>query len=81
MEITLCRLNFLFDFLFIKYLFKGYLPAKVERREDTLIRKRDEYWSYVSQYYHTRTESEHQDTFRQVFEPFENKTRSIFRLN
>jgi hypothetical protein len=70
MEITLCRLNFLFDFLFIKYLFKGYLPAKVERREDTLIRKRDEYWSYVSQ-----------DTFRQVFEPFENKTRSIFRLN
>ncbi|CAF3758017.1 unnamed protein product [Rotaria magnacalcarata] len=44
----------------------GYLPPKVERREDTLTRKRDEYWSYVSQYYHTRTESEHQDTFRQL---------------
>jgi len=44
----------------------GYLPLKIERREDTLTRKRDEYWSYVSQYYHTRTESEHQDTFRQI---------------
>ncbi|CAF0875800.1 unnamed protein product [Rotaria sp. Silwood1] len=44
----------------------GYLPSKVERREDTLTRKRDEYWSYVSQYYHTRSESEHQDTFRQI---------------
>ncbi|CAF2381448.1 unnamed protein product [Rotaria sp. Silwood2] len=44
----------------------GYLPPKVERREDTLTRKRDEYWCYVSQYYHTRTESEHQDTFRQI---------------
>ncbi|CAF4126099.1 unnamed protein product, partial [Rotaria magnacalcarata] len=44
----------------------GYLPPKVERREDTLTRKRDEYWSYVSQYYHTRTDKEHQDTFRQI---------------
>ncbi|CAF1130851.1 unnamed protein product [Rotaria sordida] len=44
----------------------GYLPPKVERREDTLTRKRDEYWSYVNQYYHTRTDSEHQDTFRQI---------------
>ncbi|UJR10469.1 hypothetical protein I4U23_014673 [Adineta vaga] len=44
----------------------GYLPPKIERREDTLTRKRDEYWSYVSQYYHTRTDSEHQDTFRQI---------------
>ncbi|CAF1316799.1 unnamed protein product [Adineta ricciae] len=44
----------------------GYLPPKTERREDTLSRKRDEYWSYVDQYYHTRTDSEHQDTFRQI---------------
>ncbi|CAF3331831.1 unnamed protein product [Rotaria socialis] len=44
----------------------GYLPPKVERQEDTLTRKRDEYWSYVSQYYHTRTDKEHQDTFRQI---------------
>ncbi|CAF1327680.1 unnamed protein product [Didymodactylos carnosus] len=44
----------------------GYLPAKVDRRDDTLKRKRDEYWSYVSQYYHTRSESVHQDTFRQI---------------
>ncbi|CAF0846404.1 unnamed protein product [Adineta steineri] len=44
----------------------GYLSSKIERREDTLTRKREEYWSYVSQYYHTRTEIEHQDTFRQI---------------
>ncbi|CAF0833937.1 unnamed protein product [Adineta steineri] len=44
----------------------GYLPPKIERREDTLVRKRDEYWSYVTQYYHTRVDSEHQDTFRQI---------------
>jgi len=50
----------------IRSIFQGYLPPKIERREDTLTRKRDEYWSYVSQYYHTRTGSEHQDTFRQV---------------
>lgn len=44
----------------------GYIPPKVERQNETLTRKRDEYWSYVSQYYHTRNESDHQDTFRQI---------------
>jgi len=60
--------NILIDIFnqFILFFFQGYLPPKIERREDTLTRKRDEYWSYVSQYYHTRTGSEHQDTFRQV---------------
>ena len=53
-------------FIIEYFYFKGYLPAKIERRTETLTRKRDEYWSYVSQYYHTRTQSEHQDTFRQV---------------
>jgi TBC1 domain family member 2 len=47
-------------------LLQGYLPPKIERREETLTRKRDEYWSYVEQYYSTRTGSEHQETFRQV---------------
>ena len=51
-------------------LFQGYLPAKIERREETLTRKRDEYWSYVDQYYPTRTESEHLETFRQVSNDF-----------
>jgi len=44
----------------------GYLPSKAERRDETLNRKRDEYWSYVRQYYHTRDHIEHQDTFRQI---------------
>lgn len=65
METALCMLD---EFIYSAYsfYFQGYLPPKVERKEDTLTRKRDEYWSYVSQYYHTRTEAEHQDTFRQV---------------
>lgn len=44
----------------------GYLPAKVDRREEILNRKRDEYWSYVDQYFPTRTEIEHLETFRQI---------------
>lgn len=65
MEITLCMLK-LFVSSVNSFYFQGYLPPKAERREDTLTRKRDEYWSYVNQYYHTRVDSEHQDTFRQV---------------
>ncbi|XP_050693947.1 TBC1 domain family member 22B-like isoform X2 [Eriocheir sinensis] len=47
-------------------LLNGYLPANSERREDTLQRKRKEYWSFVDQYYGTRHEDIHQDTFRQI---------------
>ncbi|XP_066966923.1 TBC1 domain family member 22B isoform X9 [Macrobrachium rosenbergii] len=47
-------------------LLNGYLPANVERREETLKRKREEYWSFVKQYYETRHEDIHQDTFRQI---------------
>ncbi|KAK3884867.1 hypothetical protein Pcinc_010886 [Petrolisthes cinctipes] len=47
-------------------LLNGYLPANSERREDTMKRKREEYWSFVKQYYHTRLEESYQDTFRQI---------------
>lgn len=42
------------------------MPTNFERREVTLGRKREEYWRYVEQYFHTRYEEQHQDTFRQV---------------
>jgi len=38
----------------------------LDRREVTLKRKRDEYWDYVEQYFHTRYDEQHQITFRQV---------------
>lgn len=45
---------------------QGYLPASVDRREPTLQRKRHEYFSFIEQYYDTRHQDMHQDTFRQV---------------
>ena len=45
---------------------QGYLPASVDRREPTLQRKRHEYFSFIEQYYDTRHQEMHQDTFRQV---------------
>ncbi|XP_061429976.1 TBC1 domain family member 22B [Lethenteron reissneri] len=47
-------------------LLSGYLPATSERREPTLQRKRLEYFSFIEQYYDSRNEEHHQDTFRQV---------------
>ncbi|KAF0305156.1 TBC1 domain family member 22B [Amphibalanus amphitrite] len=47
-------------------LLSGYLPLPRERREPTLCRKRDEYWSFVQQYYDTRHDDIHQDTYRQI---------------
>ncbi|VDM41507.1 unnamed protein product [Toxocara canis] len=44
----------------------GYLPTNFERREVTLARKRQEYWHYVEQYFYTRFEEQHQDTYRQI---------------
>ncbi|KAA0192226.1 hypothetical protein HAZT_HAZT004196 [Hyalella azteca] len=44
----------------------GYLPANFERRQEALERKRKEYWNFVKQYYHTRHEDQHSDTFRQI---------------
>lgn len=45
---------------------QGYLPANIDRREETLQRKRQEYQNFIDQYYHTRTDPLHIDTFRQV---------------
>ncbi|MCL4127945.1 UNVERIFIED_CONTAM: hypothetical protein GTU68_025110, partial [Idotea baltica] len=47
-------------------LLSGYLPANAERREETLKRKRDEYWSFVRQYFNTRSDDLHHDTYRQI---------------
>ncbi|XP_052678709.1 TBC1 domain family member 22B-like isoform X1 [Crassostrea angulata] len=46
-------------------ILSGYLPASVDRREPTLQRKRHEYFSFIEQYYDTRHQEMHQDTFRQ----------------
>lgn len=45
---------------------KGYIPINVDKRAPTLKRKREEYWHLVEQYYDTRHEETHQDTFRQI---------------
>lgn len=47
-------------------ILSGYLPTNFERREVTLARKRQEYWHYVEQYFYTRFEEQHQDTYRQI---------------
>ncbi|XP_068022472.1 TBC1 domain family member 22A isoform X2 [Melanerpes formicivorus] len=49
-------------------LLSGYLPANVDRRESTLQRKRKEYFAFVEQYYDSRNDENHQDTYRQIFE-------------
>ena len=45
---------------------QGYLPANMERRELVLRRKRDEYFGFIEQYYHSRTDDNYRDTYRQV---------------
>lgn len=45
---------------------QGYLPANTERRKLTLQRKREEYFGFIEQYYDSRNEEHHQDTYRQV---------------
>jgi len=47
-------------------ILSGYLPINFERRDLTLARKREEYWHYVEQYFYTRHDEQHQDTFRQI---------------
>ncbi|XP_032958725.1 TBC1 domain family member 22B-like isoform X3 [Rhinolophus ferrumequinum] len=49
-------------------LLSGYLPANAERRTPTLQRKREEYFGFIEQYYDSRNEEHHQDTYRQIFE-------------
>ncbi|KAJ8261831.1 hypothetical protein GJAV_G00158970 [Gymnothorax javanicus] len=47
-------------------LLSGYLPANAERRESTLQRKRQEYFGFIQQYYDSRNDEHHQDTYRQI---------------
>lgn len=47
-------------------LLAGYLPANSERRAAVLERKREEYFNFVKQYYDTRNEDIHQETYRQI---------------
>ncbi|KAJ8269160.1 hypothetical protein COCON_G00117670 [Conger conger] len=47
-------------------LLSGYLPANAERRESTLQRKRQEYFGFIQQYYDSRNDENHQDTYRQI---------------
>ncbi|XP_066525886.1 TBC1 domain family member 22A isoform X3 [Hoplias malabaricus] len=47
-------------------LLSGYLPANAERRASTLQRKRMEYFGFIEQYYDSRNDEHHQDTYRQI---------------
>lgn len=47
-------------------VWQGYLPANKERRELVLKRKREEYFGFIEQYYHSRTDEHYKDTYRQV---------------
>ncbi|XP_007502573.1 TBC1 domain family member 22A isoform X1 [Monodelphis domestica] len=47
-------------------LLSGYLPANVDRREGTLRRKQKEYFAFIEQYYDSRNDEAHQDTYRQI---------------
>lgn len=78
MATTLCKYLTLSSFLplspyFIFFflspplsLLQGYLPVNIDRREETLQRKRSEYLKLIDQYYHMRDDSIHKDTFRQI---------------
>lgn len=46
---------------------QGYLPANAERRDSVLQRKRQEYFGFIQQYYDSRNDEHHQDTYRQVY--------------
>ena len=45
---------------------QGYIPTALERRRPVMDRKRQEYCKLVQQYYDTRLQELHQETFRQV---------------
>lgn len=60
---TIANTDYSKPFLF---LFQGYLPPAADRRQATLERKRKEYFSFIDQYYDTRHQEMHEETFRQV---------------
>ncbi|ESO99117.1 hypothetical protein LOTGIDRAFT_142126, partial [Lottia gigantea] len=47
-------------------ILSGYLPPSLDRREATLERKRNEYFGFIEQYYDTRYQELHAETFRQI---------------
>nr|XP_045009182.1 TBC1 domain family member 22A isoform X2 [Jaculus jaculus]XP_045009183.1 TBC1 domain family member 22A isoform X2 [Jaculus jaculus] len=47
-------------------LLSGYLPANVDRRSATLLRKQKEYFAFIEHYYDSRNDEAHQDTYRQI---------------
>jgi hypothetical protein len=47
-------------------ILSSYIPPSEDRRDLTLQRKRQEYFNFVSQYYDTRLQDIHADTFRQI---------------
>ncbi|KRZ20747.1 TBC1 domain family member 22B, partial [Trichinella pseudospiralis] len=47
-------------------LLSGYAPFNKSRVDQVLKQKRDEYFNLVEQYFHTRFDESHQDTFRQI---------------
>ncbi|XP_017349916.1 TBC1 domain family member 22A isoform X3 [Ictalurus punctatus] len=61
-------------------LLSGYLPANAERRASTLQRKRQEYFGFIEQYYDSRNDEHHQDTYRQICIDIPRMTLEIFRL-
>ncbi|XP_059096348.1 TBC1 domain family member 22A-like [Tigriopus californicus] len=44
----------------------GYLPSIVSRQDEVLQRKQDEYKQYVVQYFQTKDQDIHQETYRQI---------------
>jgi hypothetical protein len=47
-------------------ILSGYVPTHAARREVTLTKKREEYWNFVEQYFHTRYDEQHSSTFHQI---------------
>lgn len=63
-------------------LLAGYTPTCLELRDETLKKKRAEYWNYVSQYYETEARDDiYQGTYRQIHIdiPRMSPTISLFR--
>lgn len=44
----------------------GYLPGNASRQDEVMQRKQEEYQRYVDQYFATKDQDVHQDTYRQI---------------
>lgn len=47
-------------------LLTGYVPTCKQRRQEVLLRKRQEYWDLVNQYFEIESNGSHQKTYRQI---------------